>query len=92
MWFCKENQAISQGEKTGMIISRETDNEMKYREETGNEYYELKHCKRTFFDLPKGTLGTVFVNELTKLINEWSWKWSNWDISNKVVMIMPSLI
>ena len=48
MWFCKENQAIGRGEGTGMIIHRELDNKMKYREEIGNAYDELKHWKKIF--------------------------------------------
>ena len=48
MWFRKENQAIGRGEGTGMIIRRELDNKMKYREEIGNAYDELKHWKKIF--------------------------------------------
>ena len=48
MWFCKENQAIGQGDGTGMIISTEPDNKMKYQEKIGNTHNELNHWKRNF--------------------------------------------
>ena len=67
MWFCKENQAIGQGEGAGMVISREPDNEMKYWEEIGNAYNELKHWKRNLFGLPKGAPRKAFSNELANL-------------------------
>ena len=93
MWFCKENQAIGRGEGTGMIISRELDNKMKYREEIGNPYNELKHWKKNLFDLLKGVPGKADkMNELTKLKNKWSSKLSNQDIRYKALMIRSSLI
>ena len=53
-----------------------------------NAYNELLHRKRNLFDLPKGAPGKAFIDELTKLINEWS----NRDICLKALMVMPSLI
>ena len=50
------------------------------------------HWKSNLFDLPKGAPGKAFIDELTKLINEWSSKPSNRDICLKALMVMPSLI
>ena len=57
-----------------MIISTEPDNEIQYREEIGNTYNKLMDWKR---NLPKKAPGKDFINELTKLINEYSRKSSN---------------
>ena len=66
MWFCRENQ-IDQREMTGTIISAEHDNEMKYREEIGNAYNDLKHWKRNLFDLTSWEPGKTFNNEWQNL-------------------------
>ena len=66
MWFCRENQ-IDQREMTGTIISAEHDSEMKYREEIGNAYNDLKHWKRNLFDLTKWEPGKTFNNEWQNL-------------------------
>ena len=79
-WRLKKNNAIDQREGTGTIITTEPDNEMKYGEEIDNTYTNLVHCKRSLSDLPKGTPRKAFINELIKLINEWSSKLPNWDI------------
>ena len=52
MRFCKENNAIDEGEGTWSIIGTEPDNEMKYQEEIENAFNELVHWKINFFDLP----------------------------------------
>ena len=52
---------------TGTIISAEHDNEMKYREEIGNAYNDLKHWKRNLFDLTKWEPGKTFNNEWQNL-------------------------
>ena len=80
MWFCKENHVIDQGDGTGTIISTEPDNETKYRDEIDNVYNELVHWKRNCFDVPKVAIRKAFINELTKLLNEFSSKLPNWDI------------
>ena len=93
MRFCKENHVIDQGEGTGAIIGTELDNKMKYQEEIENAYNKLAvHWKRNLFNLPKGAPGKAFINELTKLINEWSSKLPNRDICLKALMVMSSLI
>ena len=81
MRFCKENHAVGQGEGIGIIIGIEPDNKIKYQEEKDNAYKALMEWKRNFFDLAKGTPGKAFINELTKLINQWSSK-----------SVIPSLI
>ena len=65
---------------------------MKYQEEIENAYNELVHWKINLFDLQKGALGKTFINELTKLINEWFSKSRNQNIFFKTLMIIPSLI
>ena len=56
------------------------------------DFNELVHWKRNLFNLPKGTPGKAFINELTKRINEWCSKSPNRDICLKALVVMPSLI
>ena len=92
MRFCKENHTIDQGEVIVTIINTEPDNERKYREEIENACNELVHWKGNLFDLPKGAPGKAFINDLTKLINQWFSKSPNRDICLKGLMVMPSLV
>ena len=65
---------------------------MKYQEQIENACNELVHWKINLFDLQKGVSGKTFINELTKLINEWFSKSPNQNIFFKTLMTIPSLI
>ena len=56
----------------------------------GDAYEEIVKWKRNIFKLPKGNNGKRFLDEMTKLINQWA---STNDEDNlKLLMILPSLL
>lgn len=63
-----------------------------YRENIHYAYEKMVHWKKNLFELPKGKCGNIFINEMTKLINDWSLESSDRDVSLTALMTMPSLI
>ena len=63
-----------------------------FRQDISSAYESLVKWRKNLFELPKGSVGKSFIDELTKLINRWSSKSPDRDVSIKALMVMPTLI
>ena len=59
-------------------------------DEVESVYREITQWRRNLFNLPKGNLGKKFVDEKTKLLNQWIT--SNEEQSLMLLMMMPNLL
>ena len=55
-------------------------------------YEQVVHMRKNLFMPPTGNVTKQFINEMTRLINEWNHDTPLGDISLKALMIMPALL
>ena len=63
-----------------------------FRQDISSAYESPVKWRKNLFELPKGSVGKSFIDELTKLINRWSSKSPDRDVCIKALMVMPTLI
>ena len=53
---------------------------------------EIVYWKKVLFSLPIGAAGKGFIEEMSRLVNSWTYKSDLETIASKALMIMPSLL
>ena len=55
-------------------------------------YNTVVHCRKSLFLLPSGSTGKRFIEEMTRLINSWTFRSEQDTIAMKAPMVLPTLL
>ena len=83
-----EDNALTSTQNDSLFQRDEND----YIKTINSAFEKIVYWKKNHFDLPKGAVGKTFINEMTKLIDEWNTKSPNHDTSLTALMVMPALL
>jgi len=63
-----------------------------YHQQVTDAFDKIVFWRKNLFDLPKGSTGKDFITEMTRLINNWNNKGSEYEVSLTALSVMPMLI
>ena len=55
-------------------------------------YNKVVHWRKSLFLLPSGSTGKRFIEEMTRLVNSWTFRSEQDTIAMKVLMVLPTLL
>ena len=57
-----------------------------------NVYNTVVHWRKSLFLLPSGPTGKRFIEEMTRLINSWTFRSEQDTVAVKALMVLPTLL